>query len=176
MKLIRQKNEITEDVEQAAAQTLRELVSQSDQSMEGTPSETYFANLLVKTNGTIDQVTSGKALSISWLARVAVPGVVAILFFFIGLHYYVPDSSGGQTSIADAVKSLPAEVVDSLLLEASAEGSLSPNIQSEIFTVSDDQLAEYFYASENPFSVLETMPDQQVKEVASILESRVRNL
>ena len=93
MKLRRDKTEVTGSLEHDAVEAVRALVREKHIAELSEPSSAYFANLLVKTNQRIDAVTSGKALSISWLARVAVPGVVAILFFFIGLHYYVPGIS-----------------------------------------------------------------------------------
>ena len=52
---------------------------------------TYWSNMLVKTNSRIDDVSSVRALSIGWALRVAIPGVVAIISFLIGLHYYSPE-------------------------------------------------------------------------------------
>lgn len=173
MKLRKEKIEITDDLEREAAQTVHQLARAAGHVEHQEPSTAYFSSLMVRTNETIDRVTSGKALSISWLARVAVPGVVAILFFFIGLHYYVPEKS--SNSVAEAVKSLSDDDIDSLAVNAAAQGSAS-DFQSDLFEVSNDQLAEFYVSSASPAVVLESLSEQQQKEVASILESRFTNL
>ncbi len=173
MKLRKEKLEITDDLEREAVQTVRQLAREPGHVDQAEPSASYFSSLMVRTNETIDRVTSGKALSISWLARVAVPGVVAILFFFIGLHYYVPEKS--SHSVSDAVKSLSDEDVDSLAANAAAQGSV-PDFQPDLFEISNDQLAEFYLSSASPSVVLESLSEQQQKEVASILESRFTNL
>ncbi len=173
MKLRKEKFEITDDAERAAVQAVHDIERSAGEHQPATPSASYFASLMVRTNETIDRVTSGKALSISWLARVAVPGVVAILFFFIGLHYYVPQKS--SHSVAEAVKSLSNEEMDSLAVNAAAQGSVS-EFQRDPFEVSNDQLAEFYVSSASPAIVMESLSEQQQKEVAAILESRFTNL
>jgi hypothetical protein len=176
MKLRKSRIDITDDVERQAVEVVRQLTADTNQAKMSAPPDAYFANLLVKSNSRIDHVTSGKALSMSWLARVAVPGVVAILFFFIGLHYYVPEVSTERHSIADAVKALPSEAIDSMLIESSSNGLLSAALTSELLDVSNDQLAEFLVASGSPSAVLEVLPEQQLTEIAALLESRSTNL
>lgn len=177
MKLRRSKIEISDSAEREAEEAVRRLASESTESGMSIPSATHFANLIVRTNQRIDHVTSGAALSISWLARVAVPGVVAILFFFIGLHYYGPGSTSRNSSIAEAVRALPAGVIDSLLYESSAaSGSVASQFPDDVLDVSNVQLAEFYVASGIPASILETLPQQQVAEIAAILESRSTDL
>lgn len=173
MKLRKEKFEITDGLEHEAEQAVHLLARAAGQVDQPEPSAAYFPALMVRTNETIDRVTSGKALSISWLARVAVPGVVAILFFFIGLHYYVPEKS--SHSVAEAVKSLSDADIDSLAASTAAQGSVSDS-QSDLFEVSNDQLAEFYVSSASPAVVLEALSEQQQKEVASILESRFTDL
>lgn len=173
MKRRKEKFEITDDLEREAVLAIRELARTTELSKPREPSAIFFSSLMVRTNETIDRVTSGKALSISWLARVAVPGVVAILFFFIGLHYYVPQKS--SHSVAEAVKSLSNEEMDSLAVKAAAQGSVS-EFQRDPFEVSNDQLAEFYVSSASPAIVMESLSEQQQKEVAAILESRFTNL
>lgn len=177
MKLRKEKIDITGEAERKAVDALRTLVAESGGENAAAPSPTYFANMLVKTNERIDHVTSGKALSISWLARVAVPGVVAILFFFIGLHYYAPLKSSDKTVIADAMSSLSADAIDSLLIESVSSGSIAAaNLNGDLFEVSDDQLSDYFVSSQNSHDVLEALSEKQVNEIAAILESHTTNL
>jgi hypothetical protein len=173
MKLRRDKIDVTDAQERDLETEVRWLAT--ERAQEGTaPSATYFANLLVKTNKGIDRVTSGKALSISWLARVAVPGVVAILFFFIGLHYYKPEMSNGKNSVVETVKVLPESTVDSMLVSSIMEDDQI--VQTDIFEVSGEQLAEYFIGSREESALLETIPEQQLNEVASLLETKATNL
>lgn len=177
MKLRKEKIEITDEAEREAVEAVRRLANESGNADESPPPPAYFANMIVKSNERIDFVTSGKALSMSWLARVAVPGVVAILFFFIGLHYYAPPVANDTHSIAEAVSKLPADAVDSLLTESLNSNSVSSvDLNGDLFEVSNEQLTEFYVASQNPKDILETLSEIQVNEVASILESRSANL
>lgn len=172
MKIRKEKTEVSEAHEREAVERVRALARQTGGAGGQTPSDTYFATLIVQTNKKIDYITSGRALSISWLARVAVPGVVAIIFFFIGLHYYVPTPPQRSSTIADAVKILPADQLDSLLLSSSLNGTTEAAWYPDIFTVRNEYLFDYFVASQSPATVLESLSDQQLKEVATILESK----
>ena len=172
MKLRRDKIEVTDSAEQEAADDVRRLGVETRSVEFSAPSDTYFANLLVKTNQKIDAATSGKALSISWLARVAVPGVVAILFFFIGLHYYSPELMNGRTSFTETIKALSPGEFDSLMAYSITKGELAENVQTDMFDVSREQLAEYFVSSGNETVLLESLPEYQLDEVAAILETK----
>ncbi|MEO8168399.1 MAG: hypothetical protein ABI623_09135, partial [bacterium] len=169
MKLRKEKSEITDAQEREAVEAITELSRMGGSPEQPEPSSVYFSSLMVRTNNTIDRVTSGKALSMSWLARVAVPGVVAILFFFIGLHYYVPQKQ--SNSVAEVVKSLSDEEIDSLAVVDISHGSTS-GLQHDPFDVSSDQLAEFYVSSISPTLVMESLSEQQQKEVAAILEAR----
>jgi hypothetical protein len=176
MKLRQQKIEMTDQSEREEAEIVRHLAREAGEA-EPAPSNTYFATLIARTNERLDYVTSGKALSISWLARVAIPGVVAILFFFIGLHYYNPETGGGSHSLVEEMKTLSSADLDSLIVESASENSLpNADLHSDLFQVSNEQLAEFYITSESPLAVLELLPEQQQKEVAAILESRSINL
>src|SRR5512141_244690 len=82
----------------------------------GAPPPVYWQNLIVRTNERIDHETSGKTLSIHWALRVAMPGVLAIISFFIGMHYYAPEKPEAEESLAAVILSLPGQTVDSLLV------------------------------------------------------------
>lgn len=172
MKLRRDKIEITDAQERELEKDVRWLASERTQA-DTAPSATYFANLMVKTNEALDRVTSGKALSISWLARVAVPGVVAILFFFIGLHYYKPGMPNGWDAVTEAVNVLPETAVESMIVASLLEDGQIGG--TDIFEVSSDQLAEYFISSHEQTALLETIPEQHLHEVASMLETKPTN-
>lgn len=137
-------------------------------------SPTYWANLLVKTNQRIDKASSAKAISISWAARVAIPGVVAILFFFIGLHYYVPELPKKESSIASLMGTLPQDAVDSLLVRPEQVGiALSAtDLTSDIFQFSSDQITEYLAASGNHELLVENMDDAEVATLLAALDSK----
>ncbi len=171
MKLRRQTIDIPDDLERSAEEAVRLL---DDTKSVRAPSETYFANLLVRTNERLDRATSGVALSLSWLARVAVPGVVAIIFFFIGLHYYAPEKP--RSSVVEVVNALAPAALDSLLVEASSDDAVAPLVQPSLFDVSSDQLAEFYLETGSPAAVLEQLPEQELARVAAILEARSTNL
>ncbi|MER3522518.1 MAG: hypothetical protein C4326_00240 [Ignavibacteria bacterium] len=174
MKLRRTITEITDAEEREAQEAVGRLAGTSPTHHHEGPSETYFANLIVRTNERIDRASSGLAISLSWLARVAVPGVVAIIFFFIGLHYYGPERS--TPSVVEMIGTLTPPALDSLLLASQADPAVAATLQRSLFDVSADQLVEFYIATENPTTVLETLPEQQVKDIAAILEARAVNL
>lgn len=171
MKLRRQTINIPDDIERKMEEAIRRL---DDTKNVRAPSETYFANLLVRTNERIDRATSGVAISLSWLARVAVPGVVAIIFFFIGLHYYAPQTP--RSSVVDLVNALTPAALDSLLVEASSDEAVATLVQPALFDVSSDQLAEFYLETVTPATLLKELPEQELAQVAAILEARSTNL
>lgn len=176
MRFRRDKIEMTDAQEHELEAEVRRLATE-DGGEGVVPSATYFANLMVKTNETIERVTSGKALSISWLARVAVPGVVAILFFFIGLHYYRPEIGNGTTSVVEAVNTLPQSALDSLIVASLVQSGENGQLdEMNMFEVSTEQLAEYCVNSEDASSLLEKIPTEQLNTIASILETKATNL
>ena len=133
----------------------------------------YWQNLIIRTNRRLDHATSGKALSISWAARVAIPGVVAILSFYIGLHYYAPGLKGADT-LTSVVLSLPEPAVDSLLADPSQiDASISvTDLVENLFDIPKEQMAEYFIDHGRASSLMEAMTDDQVNEVLSTLGAR----
>lgn len=170
MKMRRTRIEVSDAQERELVEAVRRL-EHAKRHEQSAPPAAYFANLLVRTNERIDQVTSGRALSISWLARVAIPGVVAILFFFVGLHYYGPQSMK-QQSMTEVVNALRAQDIDSMLVEAAAANEAFTSDYPDVFSVPADQLAEFYLSSGSSAEVLESLSDVQAKEIALILESR----
>jgi len=149
------------------------------QTMQGlgspvAPPPSYWASLLVRTNERIDDASSAKAISISWAARVAIPGIVAILFFFIGLHYYAPDLPGKSSSVLSLVKSLPQDAVDSLLTHPERiSSSLSvADVPSDIFQFSGDQITEYLTERGSEQMLMENMNDADVSSLLAALDAR----
>lgn len=135
----------------------------------------YWTNLRVRTNKRIDDATSARALSISWAARVAIPGVVAILFFYIGLHYYVPETRSSEGELASFVNTLPEDTVDSILLDSQTVDATSSTdeVANDIFDFSTEQIREYFLAAGNPQPVVETMSDSDVSMLLASLDTKV---
>ncbi len=159
--------------EQQATGELKRQVAQLREP-PATISHTHWSNLLVKTNRRIDEATSAKALSISWAARVAIPGVVAILFFFIGLHYYVPQVGKKESSVASLVNMLPQEAVDSILAEPGRlSASLAANEgSSDIFQFSTEQLSDYLVVTGNAQTAVENLNDSEVRILLSLLDNK----
>ena len=166
---------VTDGQEQQAVQELRQTLRQTDLSPEHAPSETYWSNLLVRTNERIDHATSGKAISLSWAARVALPGVITIIFFFVALrYYYEPEPSGSNTSLVAVVASLPGAVIDSLAVQGTSSGlsMTTVDLNQSFMEPSDDQLADYLITSGSVGVALEAMEDEQIREVLTSLGSQ----
>jgi len=146
----------------------------SEQRQESAPPLSYWSNLTARTNQRLDEVTSGKALSISWAARVAIPGVVAIICFFIGLHYYVPERPSDQASLLEMVDSLPVEARDSLFLQVLGLAAKSglPMTYEEGNALRGDDITEYLLEKDRSSAVLETMSEEQVDGLLDLLRTR----
>lgn len=172
MKRKDQKEEISDLEEQLAVEQVRALEARSP----ATPAlpGTYWSNLIVRTNERLDDATSGKAISFSWAIRVAVPGVVALLFFFIGLHYYVPERSVKEGSVRSLVASLPATVLDSVLADPSRlHESLSiTDLGENVFELSNEQIRDYLLQTGETQTLLESLTDEQLTDVLSNLDHK----
>lgn len=131
------------------------------------PPDPYWPNMLVRVNRRIDEASSGKAMSLSWAARVAIPGVVAVLSFVIGLQYYVPK----QTADVSVMELLARGGVDSLLVQQSDEHfTTAQELLADVYlSLSQDQLSEYLVDTGTPSTVMEVLPEAQVREVLSTL-------
>ncbi len=173
MKYRMEKSPLTGDAERELTSEIRQLAAPSAGGERSAPPDAYWQNLVVKTNRKIDDATSGKALSISWAARVAIPGVVAIVSFLVGLHYYVPDASRHGPSVADVVLGLPPATIDSLLVDPSGEDpSLSvEDVGADVFVFSRQQIAEYLIDNGNPGAAVEGISDREANTVLNVLAS-----
>jgi hypothetical protein len=173
MRIRHEYSETSEQDEQEAVAALKQRLAQLHDS-PAPVSQTYWANLLVRTNQRIDDASSAKAISISWAARVAIPGVVAILFFFIGLHYYVPEVPKKESSVASLINTLPQDAVDSILIHPEQLGTSlsSVDLSSEIFQFSGDQITEYLAASGNDELLVENMSDAEVSTLLAALDAK----
>ena len=137
------------------------------------PPDAYWQNLVVRVNARIDRATSGRALSISWAARVAIPGVVAIVSFLIGLHYYAPDPMHHEPTVADVLMSLPPSSIDSLLADPSrVDPALTvEDVGPDVFVFSRDQIVEYFMDNGNLVDAVDGISDREANTVFAVLAS-----
>ena len=136
------------------------------------PSDPFWQNLLVRTNTRIDDVASGKGITISWAARVAIPGMVAILAFLVGLHYYAPELTAKRDRLEDLLVLLPVATQDSLMNRYSIEPeTLGSVITDEVFEVPVGQAQDYYLENAELSSLSELLSDEQVSDVLTMLES-----
>ncbi|HTY57405.1 MAG TPA: hypothetical protein VMF59_01250, partial [Bacteroidota bacterium] len=149
MKYRMEKNPLTAEVERELTSEIRQIAGSRGAGETPAVPDAYWQNLIIRVNARIDAATSGRALSISWAARVAIPGVVAIVSFLVGLHYIVPDAPKNEPSVADVVLSLPPAAMDSLLIDPSrADPSLSvSDVATDVFVFSRREIAEYLIDS-----------------------------
>lgn len=126
--------------------------------------------MLVRTNERIDRATSGRALSLSWAVRVAVPGVVAIIAFFVGLHYYGTPASREPGGMVPFLSDLTDGALDSLMeLHAVIDSTaLADHAGDGLFDIPGDLAADYLLATD-PDLVAETLDEQQVQQVLTAL-------
>lgn len=172
MKFRTEKPEMTNSDEQQLVDEIRLMAASELPGPEQARPDAYWQNLIVRTNKRIDDATSGVALSISWAARVAIPGVVAILSFLIGLHYYAPEKTG-ESSLTAVVLSLPAATIDTLLVDPSA---VSPamnieDVATDPFDIPREQVADYFINTGSARELMESMTDEQAHDVLAMLGS-----
>ena len=170
----RGRQEITERDEQSAADDLRSSLERKGGYDPARPPDAFWSNMLIEVNRKLDDATSGKALSLSWAARVAIPGVVAIISFYIGLHYYVPGPVRNETAVAPIIGSLPQSDIDSLFAEQPL-GDAAESIHEAVFTINGDDAAQYLLSSGETSSMIEALPEGQLDELLTKL-SEGKNL
>jgi hypothetical protein len=173
MKFRQSKPPIDEGLEEDLARNLRELSREEGSAGPPPQPDAYWSNLLVRTNERIDDASSGKALTISWAARVAIPGVIAILSFLVGLHYFVPYRAGREPSLQAVVLSLPARTMDTLLLDPSRVGvTMTPaDIGIDPFEPSRKEISEYLFAEGAVSENASLLSDDQMTEVLARLST-----
>jgi len=173
MRLKQTKSAQSEAEEQRLAEELTSLVQQ-DHTHEDDPAPDYWRDLHARTNRTLDEAASGKAISISWAARVAIPGVVAIIFFFIGLHYYVPERAPASSSVKEMILALGLEEQDSLVVEMIRSGAFAVDaaFYDDVFTQSTDETVRYLVAAGWTNSLVATLSDDEAEFLLDRLRSR----
>jgi hypothetical protein len=151
---------------------VRRLSSSAPPAVE--PADAYWQNLAVRINERIDRETSGRALSLAWAARVALPGVIAVVGVLTALHYYVPENPPTGTPVASVLASLPSKDLDSLLIDPSqVEPDLSvEELAGEVFVVSREQCADYLVASGNASAAVEELSKSEAGMLLASLETR----
>ena len=172
MKFRHEKIEVTEAEERELEQTVRAMTEGAGEPPSAPP-EAYWQNQIIRSNQRIDHATSGKALSINWALRVALPGVVAVLSFVIGLHYYVPEKAHDVETVSEVLLSLPLQSVDSLLdVTPPIDASVSvEDVAPDIFTFSQTQIADYLIQRGAAETLMESLSDQQVGDLVQVLST-----
>ena len=173
MKYRMEKLPLTAEAERELTSEIRQLAGSSGDVKTPRPTDAYWQNLVVKINAKIDDATSVKALSISWAARVAIPGVVAIVSFLVGLHYYVPDAPRLEPSVADVLLALPPSAIDSLLIDpARVDPSVSvEDVATDVFVFSRQQIADYFIENGDPGAAVDAISEGEASAVLTLLSS-----
>ena len=162
---------ITESDERALVESVRALERESGEETAPPVPDAYWQNLIVRTNQRVDDVASGKAISISWAARVAIPGVVAIVSFLIALHYYVPVQPHQYSDVESIVLGLPDRAVDSLLTDSSLseETLVAVAANENLFAVPSEQIGEYLIENGNTSTLVEALPEQEANQMLDLL-------
>jgi hypothetical protein len=171
MKFRQDQPDITESDERELVEAVRAL----ERGLEETPppaiSGAYWQNLIIRTNRRVDEATSGKAISISWAARVAIPGIVAIVSFLIALQYYVPVQTHRDRGVEAFVLALPARAVDSLMTDPSLsdETLVAIAANENLFDVPSEQIGEYFIDNGNAAQFVDLLPTEQADHMLNLL-------
>ena len=138
-----------------------ELRRRAVRDVESLPPDPYWSNSIVRVNQKIDEATSGKSLSLSWALRVAIPGVVAIITFLVGLDYYIPDKPAANPSMKSFFLSLSPAIIDSL--DQVGDGGLTTELTKypSVNSFTNDQIAEYFISVRASEDVVETLSEEE---------------
>jgi hypothetical protein len=160
-----------EEVEREIEDDLRRLGAFTTPPPGATPPDAYWHNLIIRTNRKIDNASGAKAISLSWAARVAIPGVLAILSFLIGLRYYVPERQPEQHSLTDAVMLLPGSVLDSITV-ATPDSASTGDVGTHLLDISGEMASTYVIENTPSRELAEYLSDQEMGEVLAALSTR----
>lgn len=171
MRLRADKPKVTDEEEKALEALVREL-SRGHVEIPP-PADAYWQNLVIRINKRVDEATSGKAISLSWAARVAIPGVVAVLSFLIGLRYYAPDRPVTPATLVEATSTLPPATVDSLVVLSltAAENVPDETIAGWVLSIPHDMASDYLCEYEGTSVLLGDLSETEVKHLLSALGS-----
>lgn len=175
MRLRFDKRQPTDEEEEALERALQEAVA-DDPPAQG-PGDAYWQNLPIRVNRAIDEATSGRALSVSWAGRVAIPGIVAILSFLIGLYYYAPDRGGAAKSFQDVAMAMPPSAVDSLYVASLTSGdtAFTSGLEADLLRVPGELARDYILENNGTSGLVEDLSDQEMREVLAVLSSNIND-
>jgi hypothetical protein len=157
-----------EEEERALEEEIRRQLALLPPGQDDRLPDAYWHNLIIRMNRRIDDASGARAISVSWAARVAIPGVIAILSFLIGLRYFVPEQDPMQHSLADAVMSLPTQVVDSLVA-ASPESLSTGELGTHMLELSDELAHAYRLEHAASSELIAELSEKEVGEVLTTL-------
>jgi hypothetical protein len=171
MRLRADRSKVTDEEERALEASVRELSQGQVETPH--PADAYWQNLIIRINKRVDEATSGKAISLSWAARVAIPGVVAVLSFLIGLRYYAPDRLVTPASLLEATSTLPSATIDSLvaLSLSGAENAPDETVAGWVLSIPHEMASDYLCEYEGTTVLLGDLSDTEVKHLLSALGS-----
>lgn len=173
MKLRNEKHLITDEEEAALERSVRSLAQVAQDGP--LPPPAYWQNLPARINRAVDDATSGVAISLSWVARVAIPGVVAVLSFLIGLRYYAPDRATVPSSVAEVTRVLPSTTVDSLLVASleSPDSATAKSLEEQMFAFPVELAREYYVEQSGMQELVDDLSDQELRDVIARLGSNI---
>ena len=173
MKFLTPKPGISDEDERRAEDALTAALREGGYRGPGTLPDALRNAMIVRTNEKIDRLSSGRALSLSWAARVAIPGVVAIIAFFTALHYYGTPQPERGNEVAPLITGLADTQMDSLFDVAGLGDSAAvlAAAGAGLFDVSSDGAADYLMENDRSAVVLESLSDAEVDRVIAALGS-----
>jgi hypothetical protein len=169
MRLRHERVQVTDEEEETLEQSVREFAG-VDADMPPPPA--FWSRQIVDINTRIDESTSGFAISLSWAARVAIPGVVAVLAFLIGLKYYAPEKISSE-SLRQATAALTEADVESLYVASVAvsDTAVIGEINKSLLALNDEKAAEYYVDHAGEGALVEDLSDQELREVLAALST-----
>jgi hypothetical protein len=169
MRLRHERKQPTDLDEEALERSVRELAGDE---VEQSPLPAFWSRQIVDINKRIDEATSGVAISVSWAARVAIPGVVAVLAFLIGLKYYAPEGPGTE-SLRQATAALAPATVESLYVASAMvpDTAVVREIDSKLLAVNSTRAEDFYVENAAAGTLVEDLSDQEVREVLAALST-----
>ncbi len=169
MRLRHERKYVTDEEEGALEQSVQELEGPVDEPQIPVA---FWSRQRVDINRRIDESSSGFALSLSWAARVAIPGVVAVISFLIGLKYYAPQQHDVE-SLREATAGLATATVESLYVASMAvpDTALINDVHRSLETYARDQAEEFYVERVGTTTLVEGLSDQELHQVLAALSS-----
>lgn len=163
------REKITDAQEREEVERLNALLKERGAAASQSPPPSYWSAMLVQVNQRIDHLSSGKAISISWAARVAIPGVVAIISFFVGLHYYrQPEQVESDGTLTAVIQSLSADDLDALLMD----DALPIDPASDVLDIASYDVSDYFITSAGEATLVESLTESELNDLMLALGSQ----